>query len=594
MVKSTTEAAPVGDIEASNAKMEEPVSKTEPSKVEEAVSANGAKDAEEGQLSNAKEGTAAINDSPQEQAVATEISIEQGVPPETPVRDSKKLDPSSPSRDTELGDSFESIEPDIGGDDTASEKPNRRRNHFIFGTIILVLFLGAVLGIIFGIGVAGPRSVESNAVSASQSGGSQGESQPTVSPGVDAPAPAPTDKGIDTPAPAPTDKETTQTTPPTDATAQDDPLLDVLKGFSPSGALDDATSPQYEAYQWLLNEDPLTDADTDPARLQQRYSLVTLYAALGGEIPSDATQDECEWTTVACGTHNATNLFGTKDWQVTEINMARNGFGGTVPPEIGLLAPSLVLLDLAENEIKGSLPDEFFELSNLQYLYLHDNSMTGTLSEDIGNLQLLDHLYLGNNQFGGTIPYNIGSRTATHRPLRKLTFLWIAFYTLGALLNRAHAHFSWNFTGFLILHNNQFEGPIPTNMSLTSLFHMDLSFNNLNGTLPADIGENFYKLKQLYLDHNQFTGSIPSTYPMAGNGRLYVLMLNDNMLTGGVPTGWVKDNLFVDTINVQHNNLTESIDKEICKFSALENGELVQVGAECAICTCDVLCDNCY
>lgn len=65
-------------------------------------------------------------------------------------------------------------------------------------------------------------------------------------------------------------------------------------------------------------------------------------------------------------------------------------------------------------------------------------------------------------------------------------------------------------------------------------------------------------------------------------------------LTGGVPTGWDKDNLFLDTITVQGNQLTEPIDKEVCKLSALENGELVQVGAECEICTCDVLCDNCY
>jgi len=149
-------------------------------------------------------------------------------------------------------------------------------------------------------------------------------------------------------------------------------------------------------------------------------------------------------------------------------------------------------------------------------------------------------------------------------------------------------------TGKLILHSNQFKGPIPNEMHLTSLFHMDLSFNQLTGTLPVDIGENFNKLRQLYLDHNQFTGSIPETYSQAGGGRLYVLSLHDNQLTGGVPTGWDKDNLFLDTITVQGNQLTEPIDKEICKFSALENGELVQVGAECDICTCDVLCENCY
>lgn len=179
--------------------------------------------------------------------------------------------------------------------------------------------------------------------------------------------------------------------------------------------------------------------------------------------------------------------------------------------------------------------------------------------------------------------------------------------------------FSRRSIGFLILGQNEFTGTIPNGMSLTSMFHMDLSFNQLTGTLPADIGENFNHLRQLYLDHNQFTGTIPETYPLAGGGRLYVLALDNNQvrcllgivscclifvilsppslflqLTGGVPTGWDKDNLFLDTLTVQGNQLTEPIDKEICKLSALENGELVQVGAECAICTCSVLCDNCY
>lgn len=124
------------------------------------------------------------------------------------------------------------------------------------------------------------------------------------------------------------------------------------------------------------------------------------------------------------------------------------------------------------------------------------------------------------------------------------------------------------------------------------MFYLDLSFNNLSGNLPP--GDGFASLKQLYLDHNHFTGTIPESYPMIASGRLYVLTLNDNMLTGGVPTGWVKDNAFIDTIAVQNNNLTEPIDKDICKFSALENGELVELGAECDICPCSVLCDKCY
>jgi hypothetical protein len=126
------------------------------------------------------------------------------------------------------------------------------------------------------------------------------------------------------------------------------------------------------------------------------------------------------------------------------------------------------------------------------------------------------------------------------------------------------------------------------------MFHFDLSYNKLNGTLPSDIGETFTSLKHLYLDHNQLQGTIPESYSTVANGRLYVLTLDNNQLTGGVPTSWVKNNVFIDTIKIQHNNLTVGIDKEVCKMSVFEGGELVELGADCEICWCNDLCTDCY
>jgi hypothetical protein len=41
--------------------------------------------------------------------------------------------------------------------------------------------------------------------------------------------------------------------------------------------------------------------------------------------------------------------------------------------------------------------------------------------------------------------------------------------------------------------------------------------------------------RRLHLDHNQFNGTIPSSYMSIGNGRLESLSLNHNQLTGWVP-----------------------------------------------------------
>ena len=67
--------------------------------------------------------------------------------------------------------------------------------------------------------------------------------------------------------------------------------------------------------------------------------------------------------------------------------------------------------------------------------------------------------------------------------------------------------------------------------------------NQLTGTLPSDMGL-FAKLIHLKLDHNQFRGTIPDSWPTGlANGRLQNLYLNDNQLTGTVPDNWMYSNI---------------------------------------------------
>ena len=66
----------------------------------------------------------------------------------------------------------------------------------------------------------------------------------------------------------------------------------------------------------------------------------------------------------------------------------------------------------------------------------------------------------------------------------------------------------------------------------------DLGRNQFSGPLPDDIGQHWVALRYLYLDHNSLTGTIPSSYPTTGNGRLETLAVNHNQLTGWVPDNW--------------------------------------------------------
>ena len=102
--------------------------------------------------------------------------------------------------------------------------------------------------------------------------------------------------------------------PPTPApTFSDEAFLrEILSLATSEEVLRDPSTPQHQALQWLLNEDPagLPIRDTNPERLLERYILVVLYGVTGGAYwvdNSDFLSDKsvCEWSGVFCGNENS-------------------------------------------------------------------------------------------------------------------------------------------------------------------------------------------------------------------------------------------------------------------------------------------------
>ena len=73
-------------------------------------------------------------------------------------------------------------------------------------------------------------------------------------------------------------------------------------------------------------------------------------------------------------------------------------------------------------------------------------------------------------------------------------------------------------------------------MRLRRLYYLDASHNSFSDPLPPDL-KSYATLRLAYLNHNQFTGTIPQNYVYTGKNRLMELSLNDNRLCGGVPLG---------------------------------------------------------
>jgi hypothetical protein len=89
----------------------------------------------------------------------------------------------------------------------------------------------------------------------------------------------------------------------------------------------------------------------------------------------------------------------------------------------------------------------------------------------------------------------------------------------------------------LDLSNNDLNGTIPSQICnwLPYLVSLDLSNNQLTGSIPADLGNCSY-LNNIVIDNNRLTGSIP--YQLASLGRLRRFSAANNQLSGRVPSNF--------------------------------------------------------
>jgi hypothetical protein len=242
----------------------------------------------------------------------------------------------------------------------------------------------------------------------------------------------------------------------------------------------DSTSPQNQAFDWLI-DDPYS-ANLADSRLLQRFALATLWYSTNGD--TDWTHEgwlepinECLWANDV----DVFDVFCDPDGAVEHIQLFEDGLSGTLPDEVALMT-SLTTLDFVSNALEGTIPAIYFtKLTNLAAMLVGGNILSGSIPTEIGLSGSLSSINMEMNSLTGSIPSEIGTLAVE------------------------------NFK-FIFLHNNQLAGPIPSEIGLlTNLSYLSLSTNSLSGSIPSEL-ETIAPGVQLRLQNNDLTGAMPALF----------------------------------------------------------------------------------
>ncbi|RDX77836.1 putative inactive receptor kinase, partial [Mucuna pruriens] len=209
-----------------------------------------------------------------------------------------------------------------------------------------------------------------------------------------------------------------------------------------------------------------------------------------------------------------------------KLNLSSNKLSGPLPLRVGHCA----IIDLSNNTLSGNFSRIRYWGNYVEVVQLSTNLLRGMLPNETSQFLRLTSLKAFNNLLEGFLPPILGTYPELKEidlSLNQLSgFLLPNFFTSTKLIN-------------LNLSNNKFSGSIPiqfqppNNPSVSaenfSLVFLDLSHNNLSGTLPSNMSR-LHNLAYLNLCNNKLEGTIPDDLP-----DLRVLNVSFNNLSGVVP-----------------------------------------------------------
>ena len=235
-----------------------------------------------------------------------------------------------------------------------------------------------------------------------------------------------------------------------------------------------------------------------------------------------------------------------------------NELAGGIPPELGHLE-KLRMLSLSGSRLDGSIPAELTQLSSLATLDLNYNRLTGEIPPEIVAMTKLTRLYLSGNDFlSADIPLEL-----TLLPDLEVLILSSNNFTgeipqeLARLTKLRALH----------LNGNELTGEIPPILAQLNLWELELSSNNLSGIIPPELLE-LTQLRSLDLSSNNLEGEIPSGLGLLN--YLRDLHLSGNSFSGPIPPelGQLGE---LERLSLSYNALSGSIPKELGQLASVSD-----------------------
>ncbi|XVE80987.1 hypothetical protein DITRI_Ditri15bG0026100 [Diplodiscus trichospermus] len=227
------------------------------------------------------------------------------------------------------------------------------------------------------------------------------------------------------------------------------------------------------------------------------------------------------------------------------LNLHYNGLSGSIDiKDFGALR-NLEILDLSDNYVEQFVTStgtgRQIALNNLQVLDFSNNFFNNSISTDLSVFSNLKSLSVSNNLLNGSI--DIKELCA----LSNLESLDMSLNEINQFVTSKD-----NYAEVEIVFSTKRSIYNYTGNILDSFSGIDLSCNQLTGTIPPELG-NLSEIQALNLSLNNLTGPIPSIFSILK--QIESLDLSYNNLNGSIPPQLTELNT-LGIFTVAHNNLS--------------------------------------